>query len=157
MISWTASGSSRDDSEVKPDTSVNTTVTCLRSPSMALAETRIFSARCFGVYACGEANRSSIRRADGTTPVDVAASPGAPAVASMAGGVSGSTVAVAGRAGDPVAPAPPVTSAVARRCPHSLQNLLAAAFDLPQEGQKSPKRVPHSAQNFDASGLSWPH
>src|SRR6185295_11455986 len=107
--------------------------------------------------ACGEANRSSIRRAGGTAPV-AAASPGAPAVASMARGVSGSTVAVAGRTGDVVGPGPPVTSApVARRCPHSLQNLLTAAFELPQEGQTSPKRVPHSAQNLAASGLSWPH
>jgi hypothetical protein len=40
---------------VKPETSTNSTVTCLRSPSSALADVRIFSARCFGVYARGEA------------------------------------------------------------------------------------------------------
>ena len=34
---------------VKPDTSVNMTVTCLRSPSIALLDVRIFSARCLGV------------------------------------------------------------------------------------------------------------
>ena len=151
MISWTASGSSRDASEVKPEISVNSTVTCLRSPSMAPAETRIFSARCFGVYACAEAKRSSIGRAG-------AASPGAPARASMANGRSGSRTA-SGGAGEALGrPGPPATGAsVARRCPHSLQNLLAAAFDVPQERQTSPKRVPHSPQNLAASGLSWPH
>jgi hypothetical protein len=34
-------------------------VTCLRSPSRALFEVRIFSAKCLGVYDCGEANRAS--------------------------------------------------------------------------------------------------
>src|SRR5439155_14376919 len=33
--------------------SANSTVTCLRSPSRALREVRIFSARCFGVYGRG--------------------------------------------------------------------------------------------------------
>jgi hypothetical protein len=32
-----------------PFRSANSTVTCLRSPSRALREVRIFSARCFGV------------------------------------------------------------------------------------------------------------
>ena len=36
-------------SEVKPETSTKSTVTCLRSPSSALLEVRIFSARCLGV------------------------------------------------------------------------------------------------------------
>src|SRR5262245_23749559 len=36
-------------------TSPNRTVTCLRSPSRALREVRIFSARCLGVYDDGEA------------------------------------------------------------------------------------------------------
>ena len=49
MIAWTSSGSRRSDIAVKPETSVNMTVTCLRSPSMAHRDLRIFSARCFGV------------------------------------------------------------------------------------------------------------
>src|ERR1700730_6279042 len=53
---WTASGSSRAESAVKPETSTNRTVTCLRSPSKAAFEVRIFSARCFGVYDSGAAN-----------------------------------------------------------------------------------------------------
>src|SRR5262245_8039853 len=43
--------------------SQNSTVTCLRSPSRALLDVRIFSARCFGVYVCGEMNRDSTRLA----------------------------------------------------------------------------------------------
>ncbi len=49
MIAWTSSGSSFSDIAVKPDTSENITVTLFRSPSSALFEVRIFSARCFGV------------------------------------------------------------------------------------------------------------
>src|SRR5437764_14035136 len=59
MIEWTSSGSSRSDIAVKPETSVNITVTCLRSPSRAERLLRIFSARCLGVYACGEAKRAA--------------------------------------------------------------------------------------------------
>src|SRR5688572_8978590 len=57
MSRWTSSGSRRSDSEVKPETSTKSTVTCLRSPLSALAVVRILSARCFGVYASGEAKR----------------------------------------------------------------------------------------------------
>ena len=35
--------------------SQNNTVTCFLSPSKALLEVRIFSARCLGVYCCGDA------------------------------------------------------------------------------------------------------
>ena len=49
MSRWTSSGSSRADSEVKPETSTKSTVTCLRSPCERAPEVRIFSARCFGV------------------------------------------------------------------------------------------------------------
>ena len=49
MMAWTSSGSRRSDRAVNPDTSVNMTVTCLRSPSIALRDVRIFSARCIGV------------------------------------------------------------------------------------------------------------
>src|SRR5262249_59627944 len=69
MIAWTSSGSSRSESAVKPETSANMTVTVLRSPSMALLEVRIFSARCFGVYDSGDVNRDGT--ADG---VDAAVS-----------------------------------------------------------------------------------
>src|SRR2546421_1125967 len=54
MGRWTSSGSNRSDSDVKPETSTNSTVTCLRSPCSALPAVRILSARCLGVYARGE-------------------------------------------------------------------------------------------------------
>src|SRR5262245_14841793 len=57
MSWWTSSGSSRSDSEVKPETSTKSTVTCLRSPSSAALELRIFSARCLGVYESGAGAR----------------------------------------------------------------------------------------------------
>jgi hypothetical protein len=40
--------------------SAKSTVTCLRSPSRAAFEVRIFSARYFGVYACGESDREAV-------------------------------------------------------------------------------------------------
>ena len=43
-------------SSIDPLRSAKSTVTCLRSPSRALLEVRIFSARCFGVYVWGDAN-----------------------------------------------------------------------------------------------------
>src|SRR4029453_7137320 len=42
-----------------PFRSAKRTVTCLRSPSRAAFEVRIFSARCFGVYDSGDANLTS--------------------------------------------------------------------------------------------------
>ena len=71
MIAWTSSGSRRSDIAVNPDTSANITVTLLRSPSMALLEVRIFSARCFGVYVTGAASRKA---ADGPDVEEAAAS-----------------------------------------------------------------------------------
>src|SRR5262245_44415215 len=56
---WTSSGSSRSASAVNPDTSTKSTVTCLRSPSSALLDVRIFSTRCLGVYDCGDAKREA--------------------------------------------------------------------------------------------------
>src|SRR5690349_7038908 len=56
MRVWTSSGSSRSDSDVNPETSAKRTVTCFRSPSRALLDVRIFSAKCFGVYESGAAN-----------------------------------------------------------------------------------------------------
>src|SRR5262245_50720197 len=51
-----SSGSRSASNSIEPFMSANNTVTCLRSPSRALLEVRIFSARCFGVYDCGDAN-----------------------------------------------------------------------------------------------------
>jgi hypothetical protein len=45
----TSSGSRDPASVLKPTTSANNTVTCLRSPSRALRMARILSARCRGV------------------------------------------------------------------------------------------------------------
>ncbi len=44
-----SSGSRSASSSVEPFMSANSTVTCLRSPSSAVFEVRIFSARCLGV------------------------------------------------------------------------------------------------------------
>src|SRR5438093_4864515 len=44
------SGSTCSASAMEPCTSAKSAVTCLRSPSRALREVRIFSARCWGVY-----------------------------------------------------------------------------------------------------------
>src|SRR4030095_8925959 len=76
----------------------------------------------------------------------------------MAIGLGGSRAAVADVIEDrPGSGAPGAAAPGAKRCPHSLQNLLAGVFEVPQEGQMSPKRVPHSAQNLATSGLAWPH
>src|SRR6266542_3469149 len=48
-----SSGSTCSARSIEPFTSAKSTVTCLRSPSRALRELRIFSARCFGVYVRG--------------------------------------------------------------------------------------------------------
>src|SRR5207249_12280400 len=44
-----SSGSRSPRSSIEPLRSAKRTVTCLRSPSRAVLEVRIFSARCFGV------------------------------------------------------------------------------------------------------------
>src|SRR5262245_34937881 len=49
-----SSGSRSASSSIELLRSAKRTVTCLRSPSRALFEVRIFSARCLGVYALGE-------------------------------------------------------------------------------------------------------
>src|SRR4029077_2859768 len=54
MISDHASASICSASSIEPFTSANSTVTCLRSPSRALREVRIFSARCLGVEGAGD-------------------------------------------------------------------------------------------------------
>src|SRR6185436_3515460 len=53
------SGSSRSASRVDSAMSTKRTVTCFRSPSRALLEVRILSARCFGVYDSAEATRAA--------------------------------------------------------------------------------------------------
>jgi hypothetical protein len=59
--------------ELEPDVellrSANSTVTCFRSPSRALLEVRIFSARCLGVYDWGEVNSDAPSRDAGGAPV----------------------------------------------------------------------------------------
>src|SRR5262245_20146129 len=55
-----SSGSRSARSSIEPLTSAKRTVTCLRSPSMALFEVRIFSARCLGMYESGEAKRDCV-------------------------------------------------------------------------------------------------
>src|SRR5262245_7461723 len=47
---------------MEPLRSAKSTVTCLRSPSRALLEMRIFSARCAGVLLSGEVNREALGR-----------------------------------------------------------------------------------------------
>jgi hypothetical protein len=49
-------GSRSASSSIEPLRSAKSTVTCLRSPSRAAFEVRIFSARCFGVYESGAAD-----------------------------------------------------------------------------------------------------
>src|SRR4029077_4120437 len=53
MILCHSSGSTCSARSIEPFTSAKRTVTCLRSPSRALRDVRIFSARCFGVYERG--------------------------------------------------------------------------------------------------------
>src|SRR5712691_1031644 len=55
MTSCTTSGSRPLAKATKLAVSAKSTVTCLRSPSRALRELRILSARCLGVYDVGEA------------------------------------------------------------------------------------------------------
>src|SRR5262249_4365811 len=50
---------------IEPFTSANSTVTCLRSPSRALREIRIFSARCLGVYERGSGRDVALAGATG--------------------------------------------------------------------------------------------
>jgi len=52
----TSSGSRSASSSIEPLRSVKRTVTCLRSPSRAAFDVRIFSTRCVGVYEFGAAN-----------------------------------------------------------------------------------------------------
>jgi hypothetical protein len=49
-----------------PFRSAKRTVTCFLSPSSAVLEVRMRSARCLGVYDCGELNFGSARVGEGT-------------------------------------------------------------------------------------------
>src|SRR3990172_2630700 len=61
-----SSGSESASNSIDPLRSANRTVTSLRSPSNAFLEVRIFSARCFGVYASGAPKRCDEAEIDGT-------------------------------------------------------------------------------------------
>src|SRR5262249_39731808 len=54
-----SSGSRSASNSIEPFRSAKSTVTCLRSPSRAALEVRIFSARCLGVYDSGEGVRGA--------------------------------------------------------------------------------------------------
>src|SRR5262249_10188893 len=54
-----SSGSRSASNSIEPLISANSTVICFRSPSRAVLEVRILSARCWDVYLLGEANRGS--------------------------------------------------------------------------------------------------
>src|SRR5262245_31485659 len=118
MMPWTSSGSIRSDIAVNPDTSLKTTVTCLRSPTIAAFEVRILSARCLGVYACGLENL--------VWPAGVLA---AVWMAAGATGAAGDVTAGAG-AGPSVAAA-----GAPSRAPQALQNLFAGGLAEPQDRQ----------------------
>src|SRR5712692_9163403 len=64
-----SSGSRSASSSIEPLRSAKRTVTCLRSPSSAALEVRIFSARCLGVYDRGEAKAAEPWRGCAWTPV----------------------------------------------------------------------------------------
>src|SRR5262245_19469199 len=67
-----SSGSRSASSSIEPLRSANRTVTCLRSPSKAAFDMRIFSARCFGVYDSGDENTEC------AVPFGVASASGVP-------------------------------------------------------------------------------
>src|SRR5262245_8730807 len=56
-----SSGSRSARTPMEPFRSAKSTVTCFLSPSSAPFEVRILSARCFGVYDCGELNFGSVK------------------------------------------------------------------------------------------------
>src|SRR5262245_11014974 len=131
MSEWTSSGSRRSDIAVNPETSVNMTVTCLRSPSRAVREVRIFSARWWGVYAAGDAKRS---------PGSMLAGSAAPAEGAATPATGGGEVAAA-----------------VSLAPHSPQNLFVAGETALQLGHVIASREPHSPQNRCPSGFSCWH
>src|SRR5262252_3720518 len=129
MIAWTSSGSSRSDMAVKPDTSANMTVTVLRSPSMALLEVRIFSARRLGGKERGEAKRSA------TSPARSA-------------GFSGRSAALSKRSAG-------LSEDVG--APHSPQNFFPGVSSAPQARHGIASDAPQSSQNFAPARFSAWH
>src|SRR6202158_6000532 len=127
-----ASGSSCSASSIDPFTSANNTVTCLRSPSNADFDCRIFSARCLGVYERGErllaVGLLAVRGADVGPPPSSA--PHSPQNFS------------AGACGVPQALQLSVSLA-----PHSTQNLRPVAFSTPHDGHlMMPVHLPPNGQ-----------
>src|SRR5262252_1958315 len=92
--------------------SAKSTVTCLRSPSMAGRAVRIFSARCRGVYASGEAKRGWVGRGVST------ASPHCPQKRTPS-----------------TRSAPQLPHCRTRRAPHWVQKREASAFSHRHRGQ----------------------
>jgi hypothetical protein len=99
----------------EPLRSAKSTVTCLRSPSSAAFDVRIFSARCFGVYDSGDANRDAAAVAVG------AAANAAPQLSQNL--LPASTFA------------PQVGQTAANVAPHSRQNRAPSEFSARHRGQ----------------------
>src|SRR5262245_45805887 len=118
MILCHSSGSTCSARSIDPFTSANRIVTCLRSPSSALREVRIFSARWRGVYDSGIGVEDlKAGGAEETGPVR---------------GVAHSLQNL-----EPAGfEAPQAGHGAGRGDAHSLQNLAPARFSFPQAGQR---------------------
>src|SRR3974377_98143 len=112
MILCHSSGSTCSARSIEPFTSAKSTVTCLRSPSSALRDVRIFSARCFGVY----------ERGSGDGPDFEASESGLPH--SPQNLILGAFLK------------PQIEHLAFSDAPHSPQNLMRLAFAKPQVGQR---------------------
>src|SRR5215470_16775948 len=122
-----SSGSRSARNSIDPLSSAKSTVTCLRSPSSARRDVRIFSARWRGVYVSGEA-----KRVDGAEAVVAVAVPGlAPALPPAPVGRPHSLQNFA--VGPSCVPQPAQTDA--SRVPHSEQNFVPTADSCAQCGQ----------------------
>src|SRR5215467_4986763 len=112
-----SSGSRSASSSMEPLRSAKSTVTCLRSPSRALLEMRIFSARCAGVYLSGEVNREAL---GWLLPLSIWISAWPHFRQNFAPGRFGS---------------PHAAQAPSRRAPHSSQNAAPTGFSCWHLGQ----------------------
>src|SRR6266481_541198 len=116
MISDHASASICSASSIEPFTSANSTVTCLRSPSRALREVRIFSARCLGVE-----------------------------VADLGGAVAGPAVSATPQPPQNFSPgwfeAPHAAQIAASTAPHSAQYRRSARLSWSQDGHRIAYRL----------------
>src|SRR5262245_59180167 len=120
-----------------PLRSAKSTVTCLRSPSRAVRDTRICSARCRGVYASGVENR-----------VDTG---------EVAAPAMGSPHSVQNFA-DAVRLVPHLEQRRTRRAPHSSQNLACGAVSWPQREQVMASPGPlfyHTSPRFERLCPVW--